>query len=232
VAGITLLDTAPADALQFDVRVIRWRCTVTDSTGTEYDQLHVPLGRAVHLAFHDPDTDLDVALDGTPATAHLQHGGTAALTFRIDRPGDYHWTCPTQRAPGPTATSNTQPIVAMPAADYAAYQARLREAAHPTTLAGKIALGKKIAEGCTGCHTLDGTPKLAVSLGGLWGTQAPMMDGSSRVVDAAFVTEALLHPQAVVRPGYPPTMPSYEGRFKPYEMEALLAYIESLGTPK
>jgi cytochrome c oxidase subunit 2 len=55
-----------------------------------------------------------------------------------------------------------------------------------------------------------------------------MKDGSTVRVDENYIRESILDPQAKVRAGFDPVMPTYQGRLKDREIAALIAYIESL----
>ena len=52
-------------------------------------------------------------------------------------------------------------------------------------------------------------------------------------MDEDYIRESLLSPQAKARPGFPPSMPSFEGQLKEKEIHGIIAYIKSLqvGTP-
>ena len=47
-------------------------------------------------------------------------------------------------------------------------------------------------------------------------------------MDENYIRESILSPQAKARPGYPPSMPSFEGQLKEKEIAGLIAYIKSL----
>jgi cytochrome c553 len=93
-----------------------------------------------------------------------------------------------------------------------------------------IALGKRLFEtkGCVGCHTTDGTPRVGPSLAHDFGTRIALADGSSVVVDEAYIRESLLSPQAKARPGFPPSMPSFAGLLDDRQIRSLTEYIASL----
>jgi cytochrome c oxidase subunit 2 len=57
---------------------------------------------------------------------------------------------------------------------------------------------------------------------------ATLTDGTQRLVDAAYVRASILSPQAFARPGFPPTMPSFEGVLREHEIESITAFIASL----
>ena len=59
-------------------------------------------------------------------------------------------------------------------------------------------------------------------------SQQALSDGSSVNVDENYLRESILEPQAKVRAGYKPVMPTYQGQLKDEEIAALIAYIKSL----
>ena len=81
---------------------------------------------------------------------------------------------------------------------------------------------------CSACHSIDGSPRAAPTLKGLWGKKQKLKDGSSVLVDAAYVKRSLLEPGAQVVEGFQPGMPSYQLRLKPEEIDALVAFVKSL----
>ncbi|HEY0253573.1 MAG TPA: cytochrome c [Kofleriaceae bacterium] len=233
--AITILD-AVKYPIELAVEVYRWRCTIRDAKGLGYDELYVPAGREIRLRLKDIDRDpLDVEI----ATKHVTlepRGGTGEILFSITAPGRFTWKCPTELPPPPkdgTPPDVELPLVAMSSLDFEAFRTATAEQQDPTTPEGRIALGKRLYEkkGCTACHTIDGTPRVGPSWKGIWNTTVHSTDGREAVVDATYVTESVLHPQAFLVQGYPPTMPSFENQLKPGEVAALVAYIQSLGAP-
>ena len=239
---VVMLASAPADALVLEVRAIHWACDVTHPRGAVTPDLRVPAGRAIRLVVATPESPprakgLEVTLGGVTRPVVKDH--PVELAFRIDKPGTYHWKCPTippprsPLAPGTEASPEwtaqydpIKPLIAMPPADYEAMIA----ADTADDPADRVARGAKLylKKGCVSCHTVDGTPRVGPSWKGIWGTDAKLSDGTTRAVDKAYVTESILHPQAFARPGYPPAMPSFEGQLRDRELSALIAYIESL----
>jgi hypothetical protein len=97
--GLVVLDSAPSDALVFDVRVTRTRCTITHPIGLATADLFVPVGRAIklHVTSGEPDTK-DYALEVSIVDTHVRHTLSAAtpvdIAFRADAAGAYSWYCP------------------------------------------------------------------------------------------------------------------------------------------
>jgi cytochrome c oxidase subunit 2 len=84
------------------------------------------------------------------------------------------------------------------------------------------------AKGCIACHTVDGTPRVGPSLFHDYGTEVALADGTAVTMDAAYIRESILAPQAKARPGYPPAMPTFEHLISDHEIAAVTAYIRSL----
>ncbi|HET7091070.1 MAG TPA: cytochrome c [Anaerolineae bacterium] len=91
--------------------------------------------------------------------------------------------------------------------------------------------GKQLAGelGCLACHSTDGTQRSGPTFKGLFGATVPLQDGSTVIVDEAYLRESILGPNAKIRQGFSAgSMPAYEGRVSPAEIDALIAYIKSL----
>ncbi len=81
---------------------------------------------------------------------------------------------------------------------------------------------------CFTCHSDDGSTRTGPTFAGIFGHKQELNDGSSVVVDEAYIRESLFNPGAKVAKGFLPTMPSYKGRLTDREVDALIAYIKSL----
>jgi cytochrome c oxidase subunit 2 len=88
--------------------------------------------------------------------------------------------------------------------------------------------GRQLAEkyGCVACHSQDGTTSLGPGWKGLFGRTEPLADGTSVLVDEAYLKESILTPQARLVQGYPPVMVAYT--LNDDELGALVALIKSL----
>ncbi|WP_439861468.1 c-type cytochrome [Pseudomonas sp. MBLB4136] len=92
--------------------------------------------------------------------------------------------------------------------------------------------GRTLAQshGCLACHSLDGSASLGPGWLGLYGKTETLADGSSVVVDEAYLKESIIDPKARMVQGYPPVMVAYS--FAEDELDALVALIKSLsGVP-
>ncbi|WP_415770894.1 c-type cytochrome [Pseudomonas sp. LB3P38] len=89
--------------------------------------------------------------------------------------------------------------------------------------------GRLLAEkyGCGACHSQDGSASLGPGWKGLYGRTEQFADGTSALVDEAYVKESILDPKARLVQGYPPVMVAYT--LTEDELGAVVALIKSLG---
>lgn len=85
------------------------------------------------------------------------------------------------------------------------------------------------ARGCVGCHSIDGSRNVGPSLKGLFGHEITLKNGETTAVDAAYIKESILDPGAAIAEGYPPVMPDNFDDLSAEDIDALVAFIKSLG---
>ncbi len=90
---------------------------------------------------------------------------------------------------------------------------------------GKLQWDRK---GCATCHSIDGTRGQGPSWKGIWGKMEKMNDGKEVLVDANYVRESMMLPQAKVVAGFEPIMPTFQGLLREHEIGGLIAFIKSL----
>ncbi|MBK5355742.1 cytochrome c oxidase subunit II [Pseudomonas sp. TH41] len=107
----------------------------------------------------------------------------------------------------------------------------LRTAAKPSR-DSVLEKGRLLVEklGCSACHSQDGSSSLGPGWKGLYGRTEQLADGTSVLVDEAYVKESILDPKAKLVQGYPPVMVTYT--LNEDELGALVALIKSLGAER
>jgi mono/diheme cytochrome c family protein len=90
--------------------------------------------------------------------------------------------------------------------------------------------GRQVFEnfGCGGCHIDQDTP-IAPTLVGIYGEERLLETGETIIADEEYLQIAILQPNVHITAGYQPIMPSFQGRISETELEALIAYIISIG---
>lgn len=82
--------------------------------------------------------------------------------------------------------------------------------------------------GCSSCHSVTGEKGVGPSLNGLLGREETLVDGSTIVVDEAYIRDSIRRPSAQVVRGYAPTMPELGEALSPGQLDALVSYLTGL----
>jgi mono/diheme cytochrome c family protein len=80
------------------------------------------------------------------------------------------------------------------------------------------------ARACNACHSVDGTPAVGPSFKGLFG-KSENTDKGAVTVDAAYLKESMLDPNAKIVVGFPPAMPPQVG-LSDIDLDSLVMFIE------
>jgi mono/diheme cytochrome c family protein len=89
------------------------------------------------------------------------------------------------------------------------------------------------ADGCSGCHSLNGTRLAGPSWKGLAGSRVTLSDGQTLSADGAYLTKHIIEPNALTVQGYPAdvmaqAIETLDLKSKPADVRALVAFIESV----
>jgi cytochrome c2 len=103
-----------------------------------------------------------------------------------------------------------------------------------TTAPADSSSGKQLfaADGCSSCHSLDGSKGVGPTVKGLAGSRVQLTDGSTVTADDAYLTKAITDPDAQIVKGYqkgimPAAIASFGLAQKPKDVAALVAFINS-----
>jgi len=206
------------------------------------DEVHLPLGKPVLVLMRSNDVLHDFFVPPFRARMNTVPGQVSRFWFTPTVAGRYEALCAQLCGVGHPNMRGF--VVVEDAANFGAWQAALptfasTQAKAPGIPAGAVAAGggarveqgRALAEakGCVACHTIDGSPRVGPSWKGLYGKTETMADGSTARVDEAYLRSFIRDPQARQVKGFPPVMPKIE--LSDEELAALVAYIQSLGSP-
>ncbi|HEX7049517.1 MAG TPA: cytochrome c oxidase subunit II [Longimicrobiales bacterium] len=237
----------PADALVVDVIGHQWWW---EFRYPQYDivtanELHLPVGRPIHLRLSSADVvhsfwvpQLGGKRDTNPITVAAREDGDGVnhLMFTIFEPGAYSGQC--AEYCGSSHALMRMRVVAQPAEEFEGWVRDMKTPVTPPP--GSLAArGKEIfmRSACMACHTIEGTNARGVvgpnltGLGARWAIGAGLLENTPEnlatwIRDPQRVKPGALMPGTEARPGgLPPTGLSDD------EVEAVVAYLESLGTP-
>jgi cytochrome c oxidase subunit 2 len=229
--GYVDLRTAPQGAMELRANGQKWKWTFTYPGGLVDDTLHVPVDTPVRIVITASDVlhslfipDFRVKMDAVP-------GRYTELWFHATRTGEFPIYC-TEYC-GTNHSDMLARVIVHPKGGKevkGSYEHWIEQTNAKLLDMPPIELGKLLYEkqGCSTCHTLDGTIKIGPSWKGVFGKQNSFVDGSSALVDENYIRESINNPQAKIVQGFAPAMPSYQGKLKDRELDGIIAYIKSL----
>ena len=93
---------------------------------------------------------------------------------------------------------------------------------------GVAAEGQQLfrSNGCSGCHSVNGSDGAGPTLAGVAGSQVRLEDGSTVTADDAYLRESIVNPSAKRVDGFTIAMPQRE--LTDAQVDALIAYLKAL----
>ena len=230
--------TPPQKAVEINVLAWRWTWQFTHDNGVTDSDLHIPVDTPVRLVMTSKDVLHAFYAPAMRVKQDIIPRRYTYTWFQATKPGTYRLTCAEycgtahaemgcQQTDANTGACLRRAVVVVhERGDYERY---LADKDAEGTKLPPAELGKKLFEkNCSACHTVDGTPRVGPSFFKSFGTTISLADSSKITVDENYIRESLMSPASKARPGYPPSMPSFEGQLKEAEIRGLIEYIKSL----
>jgi len=217
--------TPPRGAYEIQVTGQKWNWQFTYPNGYVDADLHVEAGQPVRLVMTSADVihalfvpDFRIKRDVTP-------GRYSELWFNAERPGEHPIYC--AEYCGTDHSKMLAKVVVHPPGEFDQW---LQEASDflsrmPPAEAGELLYRQR---GCPQCHSIDGTPGIAPTFLGLFGSMETLATGEQVLVDENYVRESILNPRERLTAGYDPVMPTYQGRMRDEEIAAIIEYLKTL----
>jgi cytochrome c oxidase subunit 2 len=213
-----------------------------DDLLVEGSEVHLPLNKPVRVLLRSQDALHDFYVPPMRARMNMVPGQLSVFWFTPTRAGRYEALCAQLCGVGHPNMRGL--VVVEDAASFDAWQktvptfaatlaaARGAPAGGAGGAGGPVAQGRALADskGCVACHSIDGSPRVGPTWKGLYGKTETLRDGSTALVDEAYLRSFIRDPQAArgVK-GFAPVMPKIE--LSDEELAALVAYIQTLGSP-
>lgn len=218
------MSTAPQNAYEILVKARKWEWIFTYPNGYSDSDLHVPVNEPVKLIMSSDDVIHSLFIPAFRVKMDCVPGRYTYAWFQAPNPGKYDVYC--AEYCGDSHYNMLAKVVVHEPGGFAGW---LEKAANyyatlPPAEAGKILFTRR----CNQCHSDDGTAKTGPSFKGIYGEEHRLRDGSTVVVDENYIRESILDPQAKVREGFPPVMPTFKGMLDDDKIRFLIEYIKSL----
>jgi cytochrome c oxidase subunit 2 len=190
----------------------------------EINELHIPAGRPVKITISSEDVLHSLYFPAFRTKMDAIPGRYTELWFEAKDPGVYHIFCTEY-----CGTNHAGMIGNVTVLEPAAYQAWLQGGGMEGTLAQR---GAKLFNdlACSTCHVDTGTGR-GPSLKDIMGTTVELQDGSTALIDEAYLRESILSSQAKIVKGFQPLMPTFQGLVSEENLVALIEHVKSM-SPK
>ncbi|MFL6514583.1 MAG: cytochrome c oxidase subunit II [Chthoniobacterales bacterium] len=216
----------PAGAAEIYIVGKQWMWKVQHPDGRrEINEIHIPIGQPVKLIMTSQDVIHDVFIPDFRNKQDVVPGRYTTEWFTPTRPGKYHLFC--SQYCGTDHSKMVGWVYVMEPAEHAKWLAGVPA---PDSLA---AVGERAfhMRGCSGCHAQNSTIH-APLLDGIYGKRVPLADRSFVVADEQYLRDSILLPNKQIAAGFEPVMPTYQGQIADDELNAIIAYLKTLGKEK
>lgn len=211
----------------YEIRVVgkKWVWSFQYPNGYIDDALHVPIDQPVKLVMSSDDVIHSVFIPAFRVKRDVIPGRYTSLWFEATEAGTYDLFC-TEYC-GTKHSDMITTVVVHPSGEFKTWldkASNFLETMSPAD-AGKMLYKRR---GCAQCHSIDGSKMVGPSFKQLYGQSAVLDTGDTITVDANYIRESILEPQAKARAGYRKVMPTYQGQLKDEEISAIIEYIKTL----
>jgi cytochrome c oxidase subunit 2 len=220
------MNIVPKDALEVKVTAQRWLWSFDYPNGfNSVNELVVPEGKPIKLLMSSTDVihsffvpDFRVKMDVLP-------NRYTVAWFEAKGPGEHNLMCAEYCGKGHSQMLGRVKVLTQEAYDSWLEESVAFDESIPLEEHGEQLYRSKA---CYTCHSVDGTGNVGPTFKGAFGHEVTLSDGSKVTVDENYIRESILDPRAKVVMGFQPVMPTYQGKLRAREVDALIAYIRSL----
>jgi len=219
----------PAGTMDVHVTARQWSWQFEyPDEGILSDNLVVPAGKPVRLIMTSTDVIHSFFVPEFRVKQDVVPGSYTTLWFESPEPGVFNIMC-TEYC-GKDHSRMNRKVEVMSEKDYMAWIDSGGGLADLSLVdRGELLFQRS---GCTQCHSVDGTKGTGPSLKGVYGKEEVFADGTSGLADENYVRESILYPNRKIVKGYTPAMPTYANSLRDAQLNAIVAYVKSLGENK
>lgn len=204
-----------------------WRFDYPE-TGVSSDELWLPLNRQALFRITSRDVIHSFWVPEFRLKQDAVPGRWTELRVKPTETGDYRLRC-AELCGYAHAAMISRVVVVEPAAFEAWLQGMsvAQPTGDDTSPAGRGAMMVQ-DNGCTSCHSVDGTTLVGPSWQGVFGSERELEDGSTVTADEEYLRRAILDPGSQVVAGFPNIMPAAYNFLPEEDITAMVEYIKTL----
>jgi cytochrome c oxidase subunit 2 len=217
------LAVEPPNAYEVTVTGKMWQWTFDYPNGAQSNELHCVVNQPVRCVLQSNDVIHSLFVPAFRVKKDVVPGRYNRLWFQATEAGTFDIFCAAYCGTN-HSTMYSHVVVHPSQADFDAWM----KIANNDDALPLVDRGKKyyMTQGCAQCHSTDGSRITGPSWRNLFGSTQQFTDGSTAVVDDAFVHEFVLNPTRRVPVGYPPVMPVIP--LKAGQVDGIVAYMKTI----
>ncbi len=221
------MSIVPKDAIEIKVTAQRWMWKFDYPDGlTSINELVVPLGKPVKLLMSSTDVIHSFYVPGFRIKKDVLPNRYTIAWFEGTAEGTFDLYCAEYCGKGHSEMLGKVRVV--PENDYRNWLATAAAADQSVPLE-QLGSNLFVSRACNTCHSVTGARSVGPTFLGLFGHEVQLTDGGRIMADENYLRRSILEPQAQIVTGFQPVMPTYQGILSDREIDALIAYIKSLG---
>lgn len=222
--GFLDLRTPPDGSYDISVIGKKWNWSFVYPNGVVSKDLHAPVNRPVRLVMSSDDVIHSFFVAAFRVKQDVVPGRFNYLWFNATKPGEYAVQCAEY-----CGTNHSEMLAKAVIHKEGCFEQWLADERERILNMPPIQLGELLynERGCSQCHALDESRRVGPGFAQTYGQPHEFSDGSNVQGDENYIRESILNPQAKVRAGFPPTMPTYKGLLGDKEVNGLIAFIKS-----
>ena len=231
--GYIDMRTPPAKAYEINVTGQKWVWNFQYPNGHIDSDLYVPANTPVRLVMSSTDVLHSLSIPAFRVKQDVVPGRYTELWFEATEPGEYQLFCTEYCG---TDHSNMLSKVHVIAEDeFPAKLAEVSDIVKRFPIPWQAGAVLYLKRGCGSCHSVDGRDLDAGMKGPSflrnYGQRRDFTDGTALEADENYVRQSILEPQAKIRRGYQPVMPTFQGLLKEPEINVIIAFLKQLQDP-
>ena len=228
-----MMKSPPKDAFTITSTARMWSWSFKYPNGKITDTLYVPMNKAVIINVNSADVIHSLYIPAFRVKQDVVPGNKNFLWFIAEKEGTYDLFC--AEYCGLRHAYMTSAVVAMPPKTFDAWYKLAPGAAVATPVAGvKVYPGLSIIKqnGCTACHSFDGTKIVGPSFKGIYGSKTTVLVNGKEeqvTVDDNYILESIYEPNAKIVKGFQPNlMQPFKDIITKEQVKDIAEYIKSL----
>lgn len=215
---------SPKGALEIFVEGQKWFWSFQYKSGrTSINEVYVPVNKPVKFILSSKDVIHSLFLPAFRKKQDAVPGRFTSLWIQPNKEGEYYIFCAEF-----CGTEHSSMIAKLKVVSFEEYGDWLSNDPYKGMSLSQIG-EKTYKSSCLACHSTNNQAKVGPGFGALWASKKVFTDNTNLVVDATYIRDSILNPNAKIVKGFPKgIMPTFKGQLSEKQIRGLVEYIKGL----